>query len=141
MAAINLLLIAFAFYLYKQFSKPYGGSDPQVARNVCLCVRSHAGRMLYFFASSWVWSTICVCVCVCVRVCVCVCVCVRARVLEQGNSETNPMARASNMFCYDPVVFFYLLTIGAGVVRTLPSQKQTQEPARAREGGRERGRE
>lgn len=65
MAAINLLLIAFAFYLYKQFSKPYGGSDPQ------------------------------------------------------GNTETNPMARASNMFCYDPVVFFYLLTIGAGVVLSI----------------------
>ena len=30
MAAVNLLLIAFAIYLYKQFSKPYSGVDQQV---------------------------------------------------------------------------------------------------------------
>jgi hypothetical protein len=26
------------------------------------------------------------------------------------------MSRATNLFCYDPVVFFYLLTVGAGIV-------------------------
>ena len=27
------------------------------------------------------------------------------------------MSRASNMFCYDPVIFFYLLTVLGGIVR------------------------
>jgi hypothetical protein len=30
MAALNALLIVFAFYLYKQFSKPYGTAGAQV---------------------------------------------------------------------------------------------------------------
>jgi hypothetical protein len=35
---------------------------------------------------------------------------------EGGRRETGVMSRASNMFCYDPVVFVYLLALGAGIV-------------------------
>jgi len=30
MAAINLMLVGFAFYLHRQFSQPYQGVTPQV---------------------------------------------------------------------------------------------------------------
>lgn len=65
MIVINLMLIGFAFYLYKQFSKPYQGVN------------------------------------------------------HQGHTEANALSRASNLFCYDPVVFVYLLTIVAGIVLSI----------------------
>ena len=40
MAAINALLIGFAVYLYKQFSKPYGGTDEQVPHAYVLLTRN-----------------------------------------------------------------------------------------------------
>lgn len=65
MAAINLMLIGFAFYLYHQFSQPYQGVHPQ------------------------------------------------------GQVEGNTVSRAGNLFCYDPVVFVYLLTLVAGIVLSI----------------------
>lgn len=38
---------------------------------------------------------------------------------EAGRHETGVMSRAGNMFCYDPVVFFYLVTLCAGFVLTI----------------------
>eukprot|EP00277_Geminigera_cryophila_P024327 CAMPEP_0179466916 /NCGR_PEP_ID=MMETSP0799-20121207/48156_1 /TAXON_ID=46947 /ORGANISM="Geminigera cryophila, Strain CCMP2564" /LENGTH=253 /DNA_ID=CAMNT_0021272025 /DNA_START=395 /DNA_END=1156 /DNA_ORIENTATION=- len=65
MAAINLMLIGFAFYLYRQFSQPYQGVNPQ------------------------------------------------------GQVQGNAVSRAGNLFCYDPVVFVYLLTLLAGIVLSI----------------------
>lgn len=59
-------------------------------------------------------------------------------VTHQGQVPENAVSRAGNLFCYDPVVFVYLLTLLAGIVScalsvSLSHAHSTSEP-RTRDG-------
>ena len=38
---------------------------------------------------------------------------------QQGRAESTVTMRASNMFCYDPVVFLYMLVLAGGAVMSI----------------------